>query len=177
MADPITEESLGTQDQEDKVTDSPDTQPATTSKSQAKREAIQKSAEDEKYEEMINRGAVDPASLSDADRENILGWKRRKTIARLNAEKKIRMIIPFQVGEDKNNRANWYYPFGINGVFIQVRKGQYVEVPESVFNLYQDSMREVTSEESKAAENLMGNIDLKFDAVTGKKKSVDFLTY
>ena len=168
MSDPITEKTLGVDPQE-----APKETPK-MSKSSLKREEVQKDKEDEKMEDLA-RKMESKETLTDGDIENFLGWKRRKTIAMLEKEPKVNILIPFQVGEDENNPANQYAFFGINGVWIQVKKGDYVDVPMSIYKLHQASIRRPTAEESKATENLMRNIGMKIDPTTGKHKSIDAL--
>src|SRR5260221_855480 len=130
--------------------------------------------EDQKMRELAAK-AETGANIGDSQRENLLGWKRRNQIEILNKEPKVKILIPFTAGEDENNKANQYAFFGINGVWIQVRKGDYVDVPESVATLHFESLRRPSPMQSKASENATRNIGLKIDPLTGQKKTIEGL--
>lgn len=126
--------------------------------------------EEEAYAETaqkIERTAIDPKTLSAAEIENLLGWKRRQTLKELNEQPKVPILIPHKEGEDRNNKANHYHFFGINGVFIYVRKGKMVYVPQQIAELWEESQREQEASEDM----LVANIDMKIDPITGQKKS------
>lgn len=161
MADKITEESLkqDTPPEAPEVEETP-SKPAT-------------GLSDTQAEHIAQVSATDPKSLSAAEIENFFMWKKRKTQEMLENEPKIRIFIPFNVGEDKNNKANQYAFFGINGYNIQVRKGQYVEVPQTIANMHMESMAE--TEKALDHEDSLSNISMKIDEKTGQKKSIDAL--
>jgi|SRR5579871_66182 len=158
MADKITEESLGKVEQ-------PKSQETATESSISDQEAEQIA------EKSVTIAAVDPKSLTAAEIENFFSWKRKKTQEMLESEPKVRIFIPFNVGEDKNNKANQYAFFGINGFYVHVRKGMYVDVPKTIADMHMESVAE--TERALDHENSISNIGMKIDPTTGQRKTID----
>ena len=118
-----------------------------------------------------DRSATDPTSLTAADLDSFLAWKKKRTGEYLNAQPKVPLFIPFREGEDRNNKAFQYEFFGINGYYILVRKGIMVEVPKPVAEMWSESQQQG----STTNEYLLGNISMKIDPVTGGRKSISKL--
>jgi hypothetical protein len=111
--------------------------------------------------------AASPAPTA-SQASDLLSWKKRETGKMLAAEPKVRIKIPFNVGEDKNAQGNQYAFFGINGFTVLVKKDEYVDVPQSIANLL-ESGQTIEKENEKF---LLSNIGMKIDPETHQPKSI-----
>lgn len=85
--------------------------------------------------------ATDVMRDSKVERE---GKVREMTVKkRLAKEPRVRMFIPLGIGEKKNAMA--YIPVTINGYRIEVPKGEYVNVPQSVADILAESQNQTVN--------------------------------
>ncbi len=80
-----------------------------------------------KTDEVMNASIEEKKEMTDAEMDAVA----KSTGSILSGEPKVKIKIP----RDPLNKDNTAVPVGINGYFYNIRRGETVEVPESVANL------------------------------------------
>jgi hypothetical protein len=122
---------------------------------------------DKEFKEIQTKKETDVATVTMNDRDKDFAWHRQHTFDIISAQPREPILVPFNTGEDQNNRGNWYQFFGINGAYWMVRKGQIVYVPQRIAEMWRESQVKGVTE----TDMLLSNLGNKIDPVTGGKKN------
>jgi hypothetical protein len=97
----------------------------------------------EKSEKALIEEPVKAPVISDAEVNKIANERERNLRAAWAQEKKVTIMVPFAPDEE-NVKPTPIAEANINGISIRFPKNEYVELPESVAQLFKDSQRQTS---------------------------------
>lgn len=87
-------------------------------------------------------------------KEEVLS-KMERTKRALAAQPKVRIIIPYEPGEEKlKDKSRLFETVQINGYTYQIRKGVYVEVPQQIADIIMEARNETDAAYERAKQTL-----------------------
>lgn len=93
----------------------------------------------------------EPAKQPEVKKPEEVLSKTERTKRALAAQPKVRILIPYEPGEEKmKDKSRLFETVQINGYTYQIRKGMYVEVPQQIADIIMEARNETDAAYERA---------------------------
>ena len=107
---------------------------------EAPEEVEEDEVEEEEEEEAPKAISKQQEAAAQRNADSALRTDARNMKAHLDKQKKISIMIPFEVGENPESGKNVPFHVNLNGYKMNLARGEYIEVPEQIADLIKERL-------------------------------------